>query len=374
MKVVIVGAGLSGCTLAERFASQGKKVLLLEKRNHIAGNCYDYRNEKGILMSQYGPHFFHTNSERVWAYVNKFAEWVPYNHRATGTYNGKTFPIPVNINSVNILLDKNIQTEEEMRAFMTTIQEPHPVPKNSEEVALSRVGREMYEAVFRGYTKKQWEREPADLDPSVLARIPVRYTFEDRYFSDIYEALPKDGYTNLCKSMIQNPLIEVRLSTDYDPTIHRQPGDLIFYTGPIDFYFKSSGLPALEYRSLRFEIEERPEEYFQKNALMNYTDEAVPWTRICEYKHILKQVANGTTIVKEYPSSVGEPYYPIPSQRNLDLYEKYKAFALEEEKNGVYFVGRLANYKYFNMDQAIENALQTFDIFDTFDTFAVTDY
>lgn len=362
MTVVIVGAGLSGCTLAERFASQGKKVLLLEKRNHIAGNCYDYRNEKGILMSKYGPHFFHTASERVWAYVNQFAEWVPYNHRTIGTYQGKTFPIPVNITTVNTLLNKDIKSEVEMKEFMATIQEPNPSPKNSEEVALSRVGRDLYETIFRGYTKKQWEREPAELDPSVLARIPIRYNFEDGYFSDKYQALPKDGYTAFCQKMIQNPLIEVHVSTEYDPQKHRSPGDLVFYTGPIDFYFKEKGLPALEYRSLRFEIEERDEDHFQACALMNYTDQAVPWTRICEYKHLLKQTANGTTIVKEYPSAVGEPYYPIPSQRNLDLYEKYKSLSLEEE--GIYFVGRLANYKYFNMDQAIENALEVFNNFE----------
>lgn len=359
MKIVIVGAGLSGCTLAERFASQGHTILLLEKRDHIAGNCYDYQNEKGILISKYGPHFFHTNSKRVWDYVSRFSDWAPYKHKTIGTYKGKRFPIPVNISTVNTLLNKNIQTEDEMREFMETIQEPVANPKNSEEVALSRVGRELYETIFRGYTKKQWEREPSQLDPSVLARIPVRYTFEDGYFSDVYQALPKNGYTALCKNMIANPLIEVHTSTEYEPEKHK--GDIVFYTGPIDFYFRDRGLPALEYRSLRFELEERDEDYFQENSLINYTDETVAFTRICEYKHLLGQKANGTTIVKEYPSSTGEPYYPIPSQRNLDLYEKYKQLSLEEK--GVYFVGRLANYKYFNMDQAIENALDVFTSF-----------
>ena len=356
MKIVIVGAGLSGCTLAEQFASEGHTVTLLEKRDHIAGNCYDYVNEKGILINKYGPHFFHTNSERVWDYIQRFSEWMPWKHKTVGIYKDKTFPIPVNITTVNTLLGKNIQTEEEMRAFMDTIQEPTDKPTNSEEVALSRVGRELYEVIFRGYTKKQWEREPSELDPSVLARIPVRYNFDDGYFSDKYQVLPKNGYTAFCEKMIANPLIQVHLSTEYDPEVHK--GDKVFYTGPIDFYFRDKGLPSLEYRSLRFELEERPEEHYQQNSLMNYTDETVPYTRICEYKHLLDQKAEGTTIVKEYPSSTGEPYYPIPSQRNQDLYEQYKQLSLEEK--GVYFVGRLANYKYFNMDQAIENALSVY--------------
>ncbi len=359
MKIVIVGAGLSGCTLAERFAAHGHSVLLLEKRDHIAGNCYDFRNTLGILVSQYGPHFFHTSSERVWSYIQPFADWVPYTHTVKGTFGGKTFPIPVNIETVNTLLGTAIQTEEEMRAFLDDIQVPCANPKNSEDVALSRVGHALYKMIFQGYTQKQWEKDPSELDPAVLARIPVRYTFEERYFSDKYEALPRHGYTEFCAAMIRNPLIEVRLSTSYSPEVHK--GDLVFYTGPIDLYFQEVGLPTLEYRSLRFEVEDHEVEFFQKSAVVNYTDTAVPWTRICEYKHLLNQDASGTTIVKEYPSSVGEPYYPIPSDRNKALYEHYKRLAEAEEKKGVYFVGRLANYKYFNMDQAIENALCVFD-------------
>lgn len=358
MTVVIVGAGLSGCVLAEQCAAAGKHVIIVEKRDHIAGNCYDYINEKGILMSKYGPHFFHTSSERVWSYVQRFAEWVPYKARVVGTYKGVSFPVPVNITTVNRLLGQDIKTEEEMRSFMKT-QQRLVEPINSEEVALSRVGPDLYEMIFRGYTKKQWSCEPALLDPSVLARIPVRYTFEDGYFSDVYQALPKRGYTEFCKSIIANPLIEVRLSTDYRAADFPD-AEQVFYTGPIDLYFKDRGYPALEYRSLRFDIEECDEDFYQENVVVNYTDELVPWTRICEYKHILNQQARGTTIVKEFPSTVGEPYYPIPNRRNTDLYETYRKMALEEEKKGVYFVGRLANYKYFNMDQAIENALDVF--------------
>lgn len=358
--IVIVGAGLSGCVLAERYAAEGRKVIIVEKRDHIAGNCYDYREPNGILVSKYGAHFFHTSNEKVWTYVNRFAEWVPWKHKIIGTYKEKKFPIPVNIETVNTLLGQNIKTEEEMREFMKTKQEVLDVYTNSEEVALSRVGRELYEIIFRGYTKKQWECEPRDLDSSVLARIPVRYTSENGYFSDPYQALPKEGYTKMCEKMLSNPLIEVRVGIEYKPSDYPDAA-LTFYTGPIDLYFKEKGLPTLEYRSLRFEIETVDQEYFQENSIINYSDESVPWTRICEYKHLLGQVAPNTTIVKEYPSSVGEPYYPIPSKRNLDLYEQYRVLAEEEEKKGIYFVGRLANYKYFNMDDAIKNALDLYE-------------
>jgi UDP-galactopyranose mutase len=357
MKIVIVGAGLSGCVLAERFASEGHQVVIYEKRPHIGGNCYDYVDEAGILVAKYGPHFFHTNSEEVWAYVNRFSEWKDYKHRTIGFYRGKYFPIPVNIETVNTLLGQNIQTEEEMRAFMKTIQIEKEVPENSEDVALSRVGRDLYEIIFRGYTKKQWEKEPRELDPSVLARIPIRYNHDDTYFSDKYQAMPAHGYTKMCSAMLANPLIEVRLGVDYERPEVLPEDTKVFYTGRIDAYFAATGLPALEYRSLEFQFETLDMKEFQKGTLVNYPDSEVSWTRICEYKHILNQVSDKTTIVKEFPRTEGEPYYPVPSPRNLELYERYKVLAEEEEKRGVYFVGRLANYKYFNMDQAIENAL-----------------
>lgn len=357
MKIVIVGAGLSGCVLAERFASEGHQVEIYEKRLHIGGNCYDYKDDAGILVAKYGPHFFHTNSEEVWEYVNRFAEWAPYKHRTIGFYKGKYFPIPVNIETVNTLLGQTIQTEEEMREFMKTIQIVNENPRNSEEVALSRVGRELYEIVFRGYTKKQWEKEPRELDPSVLARIPIRYDHTNTYFSDKYQVMPVHGYTEMCHRILSNPLIQISLGVDYNRPEKLPEDTKVFYTGRIDSYFSAMGLPALEYRSLEFQFETLDVETYQDGTLVNYPDLEVPWTRICEYKHILNQKSPKTTIVKEFPRTEGEPYYPVPSPRNLELYESYKLLAEEEEKRGVYFVGRLANYKYFNMDQAIENAL-----------------
>lgn len=357
MHIIIIGAGLSGCVLAERFAAEGHSVTIYEKRDHVGGNCYDFIDEAGILVAKYGPHFFHTNSEEVWAYVNRFADWKPYNHKTIGFYKEKYFPIPVNIETVNTLLGQNIQTEEDMRTFMRTQQITKESYDNSEEVALSRVGPTLYEIIFRGYTKKQWDREPAELDPSVLARIPIRYTHEDGYFNDKYQAMPSSGYSKMCLAILSNPLISVNLGVDYQRPEILPENTRLFYTGRIDTYFASIGLPALEYRSLEFQFETLDMEYYQKGALVNYPDMEVPWTRICEYKHLLDQKSSKTTIVKEFPRTEGEPYYPVPSPRNLALYEKYKVLAEEEEKKGVYFVGRLANYKYFNMDQAIENAL-----------------
>ena len=357
MTILIVGAGLSGCVLAERYASIGKKVLVVEKRYHIAGNCYDYRDTNGILMNKYGAHIFHTKSEKVWTYVNQFAEWIPWHHKVYGTYKGKVFPVPINITTVNTLYDTNLQTADEMRAFLELKQVANQSPQNSEELGLARFGKDIYEKVLEGYTMKQWNKSPRELDASVLSRIPIRYSFEEGYFDDPYQALPKGGYTAFCAAILDHPNITVKLNTGFQ----KEEGDYekIFYTGPIDAYFQEVGLPKLEYRSLRFEIEQLSIPYFQENSVINYTDKEVPYTRIIEYKHFLNQQTPTTTIVKEYSSDVGEPYYPIPNPENQALYEKYRKLA-SQEKN-IYFVGRLANYKYFNMDDAILNALELFD-------------
>ena len=327
MAILIVGAGLSGCVLAERYASIGKKVLVIEKRDHIAGNCYDYKDTNGILMNKYG------------------------------TYKGKVFPVPINITTVNSLYDTNLQTADEMRTFLESKQVPTQSPQNSEELGLARFGRDIYEKVLEGYTMKQWNKSPRELDASVLSRIPIRYSFEEGYFDDPHQALPEGGYTAFCAAMLDHPNITVNLNTDF------QKGDAdyekIFYTGPIDAYFQEVGLPKLEYRSLRFEIEQLSMPYFQANSVINYTDKEVPYTRIIEYKHFLNQQVPTTTIVKEYSSDVGEPYYPIPNPENQALYERYRQLAIQEKN--IYFVGRLAKYKYFNMDDAILNALELFE-------------
>lgn len=357
--VVVVGCGLSGAVLAERFASVlGREVLIVEKRDHVAGNCYDYR-EDGILVNKYGAHLFHTNDEGVWDYVRKFSEWVRWDHRVLGHVNGRMVPIPVNINTVNALCGENIQTPEEMRVWLSHVQVHPETIENGEQMALSRVGKDLYEKIFRTYTKKQWDKYPEELDPSVLARIPVRDDFDDRYFSDRFQALPKEGYTRFVENMINHPNIRVMLRTDFFSIRDQLQYGLLLFTGPIDMYFKDQGLEPLEYRSIDFQMEKRKDvDYFQPNSVVNYPEDSVPFTRIVEYKHFLHQSSPHTVLVREFPCEKGEPYYPVPNDKNKRLYEKYQKLA--DLENDVYFIGRLANYKYFNMDAAIRNALDFF--------------
>lgn len=360
--VVVVGAGISGATLAERYATlKNKKVLVLEKRDHIGGNCFDYFDEAGLLISKYGAHIFHTSYENVWEYVNMFSEWTPYEHRVLSQVDGKLVPVPVNITTVNTLFGLSIQNETEMKQWLSTQVVPIEHAVNSEESALSRVGPKLYEKMFKNYTKKQWDTDPGNLDAAVLDRIPVRTNFDDRYFSDPHQAMPSDGYTKLFEKMLDHKNITVKLNTDYFKIKHTLPKDaLLFFTGPIDGFFEYKFGEKLEYRSIRFEFETHDTEYFQSNSVINYPNEH-DYTRIVEYKYLYGQKHDKTTISKEYPTWNGEPYYPVPNDRNRELYEKYQHEAEKLESEGIYFVGRLANYKYFNMDQAFHNALSLFD-------------
>lgn len=360
--ILIIGAGISGAVLAERYASIGKKVLIIEKRNHIAGNCYDYIDKNGILVSKYGAHLFHTNDETVWEYVNKFSEWYPWEHKVIARVGDKTVPIPVNITTVNKLFGTIITNEEEMKIWLKEHRSPIAKPSNGEEAVLSRVGPILYEKMFKHYTKKQWDKYPAELDASVLERIPVRTNYDDRYFSDTYQALPKGGYTQLFENILDHPNIEVLLETDYfDVKDQYTNYEKLFYTGPVDrfFEFRHSLLEKLEYRSINFVSETIDAEFFQENSVVNYPGTEVDFTRIIEYKHFGNQKSDKTTIVKEFTVDEGEPYYPVPNPRNQEIYARYKAEA--DQLTDVYFVGRLANYKYFNMDQAFKNALDLFD-------------
>lgn len=359
--ILIIGAGISGAVLAERYAALGKKVLIIEKRNHIAGNCYDYVDENGILVSKYGAHLFHTNEEMVWKYVNQFSEWYPWEHKVIARVDDKTVPIPVNITTVNELFDIDIQDEEEMKTWLEENRVDFEKPSNGEEAVLNRVGNVLYEKMFKHYTKKQWDKYPAELDASVLERIPVRTNYDDRYFSDKYQALPKGGYTQLFKNILANPNIEILLDTDYFTVKDEYEGyEKLFYTGPVDrfFEFKHSLTESLEYRSINFVSETVDAEFFQENSVVNYPGTEVDFTRIIEYKHFGNQQSEKTTVVKEFTIDKGEPYYPVPNPRNQEIYARYKQEA--EKLTDVYFVGRLANYKYFNMDQAFKNALDLF--------------
>lgn len=325
-------------------------------------------------MLLYGAHLFHTNNEWVWEYVNQFGEWEHYEHRVLGKVEGKHVPIPVNIDTVNALFELNIQNEEEMDewlkkeqvAFTDASGKPRK-PRNSEEVALSRVGPRLYDLIFLPYTRKQWAKEPSDLGPEVLSRIPVRNNRDGRYFADTYQALPKNGYTSMFENMLKSPLITVVTNTDYFQVKDNIHCRRLYYTGPIDAYFNHLGWPKLEYRSLSFERGVHLNtQYFQPAAVVNYpqsrdheSGQGIDYTRIVEYKHFLNQTSDHTVYFIERSTDDGDPYYPVPSEKNKELYRRYQEMASKEK--GVRFVGRLANYKYFNMDEAILNALQVMD-------------
>lgn len=359
--VIVVGAGLSGCVIAERMATVlNKKVLVMEKRNHIGGNCYDYVDENGILMNKYGAHLFHTNDEDVWEYINKFDTWVRWEHKVVGWIDNQLVPIPANITTVNQLCGQHIRTEDEMNQWLKQNQVVFDEIKNGEEMALSRVGPELYEKIFKEYTYKQWGKYAYELKPEVLARIPVRNNFDTRYFSDKYQVLPHKGYTHFFERLLDHPNISVQLNTDFFSVRDKMKNKIIIFTGPIDRYFQEKGFEPLEYRSLRFEIESyKYMHYYQPNSVVNYPQTDQPFTRIIEYKHFLHQDSPHTTIVKEYSCEEGEPYYPVLNEKNISLFQKYQQLAQEEKD--VHFIGRLANYKYFNMDQAIKNALVYFN-------------
>jgi UDP-galactopyranose mutase len=358
--IIIIGAGISGAVLAERYAALGKQVIIIEKRNHIGGNCYDYYNKDGIIVSKYGAHLFHTNFEDVWKYLNRFSKWYFYEHKVLAKINGILVPVPVNIKTVNLLLNLDIKNEDDMKKWLDKHQIKNNNPKNGEQAALARVGPQLYEMIFKNYTKKQWDKYPHELDAEVLNRIPVRTNFDDRYFSDKYQFLPQNGYTSLFENMLDHPKIETILNTDFfDIKGKINIYDKLFYTGPIDrfFEYKYDFYKPLEYRSIKFEHETLNKEYFQVNSVINYPND-FNFTRIIEYKHITRQKHPKTTIVREYSTDKGEPYYPVPNPQNKKTYAKYKKEA--DKLKQIYFVGRLANYKYFNMDQAFKNALDLF--------------
>ena len=380
--LLVVGAGLSGATIAERCSKElNMRCLVLDKRNHIGGNCYDYVTKDGIRVSKYGAHLFHTQHERVWEYVQKFSEWVPFDHRVKGRVtdlrgNVQLVPIPPTQETVNKLFDACVHSEEAMQKWYNSQRiVPHGGKElaNGEEAALSRVGPLLYEKIFKHYTKKQWDKYPEELDASVLLRLPCRTTTDDRYFNDQWQALPKRGYTRIFENMLlDDPNIAVRLNCDFfELQAHGAlpKHKLLVYTGQIDTYYAALGMPKLEYRSLRFEEEyvdttNADAGFFQEAMVVNYPEADVPFTRIVEYKHTPNQPAGrhqrpGTLIAREFSSATGEPYYPVPNRENRELYEKYAAMAEKEEN--VCFVGRLASYKYFNMDQAILNALEMYD-------------
>ncbi len=363
-RCLIVGCGLSGAVIAERLANiLNKKVIIIEKREHIGGNCYDYKEEEtGILMNKYGAHLFHTNYDHVWKYINQFDKWNRWEHKVISYVDNKFVSIPVNITTINELCDEHLENENDVKDWLKKNQVQYEKIENSEEMAKSRIGEKLYEKLIKDYTYKQWNKYPNELDKSVLERIPIRPNFDTRYFSDKYQALPHKGYTHFFEKLIDHKNIEVLLNTDYfDYMKDRREDDfeMIIFTGPIDSYF--TDLEKLEYRSIDFDIQIiKNMNYYQPNSVVNYPSSDVSYTRIVEYKHFLNQQSKDTVIVLERTNDTGEPYYPVPNKKNLELYEKYKELAVKEEKKNIYFIGRLATYKYFNMDEAIHQSLDFF--------------
>jgi UDP-galactopyranose mutase len=314
-------------------------------------------------MNKYGAHLFHTNKKNVFDYIQKFSKWIRWEHKVLSFVNDRFVSIPANISTVNELLNENLIDEKDMKKWLKNNQIKYKKIKNSEQMAKSRMGIKLYNLLIKDYTFKQWKKYPSQLKPSVLARIPVRDNFDTRYFSDKYQYLPSKGYTHFFKNLLKSKYIKVKLNTDF--LDFKKKYDLsnitIIFTGPIDHYFSEIGYEKLEYRSINFKIKKiKNINYYQPNSVVNYPEKQYPFTRIVEYKHFLNQKSKDTIITSETTTDKGEPYYPIPNKRNMDLYEKYKKLALKEEENNIYFLGRMANYKYINMDVAIDNSLNFF--------------
>jgi UDP-galactopyranose mutase len=353
---LIVGAGFAGSVLAERLANErGDKVLVIDRRNHIGGNAYDRHDDAGVLIHQYGPHIFHTNSKSIFDYLSGFTAWRPYEHRVLGRVDDKLVPIPINLDTVNTLYDLNL-TSDELEGWFAERAEQVPEIRTSEDVVVSKVGRELYEKFFRGYTRKQWGMDPSELDKSVTARVPTRTNRDDRYFTDEFQFMPAQGYTRMFENMLKSPNIHVMTQTDYRDIKAVIPHRRTIFTGPIDEYF-GFRFGKLPYRSLRFRHETLDQEQYQTVGTVNYPM-SEDYTRISEYKHLTGQVHPKTSITFEYPSAEGDPYYPIPRPENAELFKKYERLALATPD--VWFVGRLATYRYYNMDQVVGQALATF--------------
>jgi UDP-galactopyranose mutase len=353
---LIVGAGFAGSVLAERIASQRhESVLLVDRRGHIGGNAYDCYNEAGILIHRYGPHIFHTNSQAIVEYLSQFTEWRPYEHRVLAAVDGKLVPIPINLDTINRLYGLNL-TSTQLEDFFASRRETVEDVRTAEDVVVSTVGRELYEKFFRGYTRKQWGVDPSQLSKSVTARVPTRTNRDDRYFSDSFQKMPAGGYTRMFERMLDHPNIKIMLQTDFREIREKIPFRRMVYTGPIDEYFGWQ-LGHLPYRSLRFEHVTLDCEQLQPVAVVNYP-QTEDYTRITEYKHLTGQQSSRTSLTYEYPTDIGDPYYPVPRPENEVLYKRYEALAASCPD--VWFVGRLATYRYYNMDQVVGQALATF--------------
>jgi UDP-galactopyranose mutase len=350
---LVVGAGFSGAVVASQMARRfNKRVMLVDRRSHVGGNAFDHRDDAGIMVHKYGPHIFHTQSKDVFDYLSQFTQWRNYDHRVLASVDGKLVPIPINLDTVNILHGLNLKVDE-LEGYLESIAEKRPIIRTSEDVVVSRVGRDFYEKMFRGYTRKQWGLDPSELDSSVTARIPVRLNRDDRYFSDMYQAMPLQGFTRMFENMLDHPNIKIVLNTDYRDVLDSVRYRELVYTGPVDEFFDYR-FGRLPYRSLKFRHQTLNQERLQPVAVINYPNDH-EYTRVTEFKHLTGQAHAKTSVVYEYPCDGGDPYYPIPRAENAALYKQYEALAARNAE--IHFSGRLATYKYYNMDQVVAQAL-----------------
>jgi UDP-galactopyranose mutase len=356
--VLIVGAGFAGSVSARKLAEErGLRVLVIDRRPHIAGNAYDTVDKNGILVHTYGPHIFHTNAEKVIAFLSRFTQWRPYEHRVVAEVDGRFVPMPINRRTVEALHGVELAGEEDTISYLASLAEPSEAMHTSEDLVVAKVGRDLYERLFRGYTRKQWDLDPNQLHASVCARIPVRANDDDRYFTDSFQQMPADGYTAMFERMLDHTNITVRTGIDYDEVKDKHPDAALVWTGPIDAFFGYQ-YGKLRYRSLRFEHEVRATpggRLVQPTATVNYPNERIPYTRVTEYRHLTGQDAEVSTLAYEFPSAEGDPYYPIPRPENRELYHRYQKLA--DARADVLFVGRLARYQYLNMDQVVAGTL-----------------
>lgn len=354
---IVVGAGFAGAVIAERLASQaGKRVLICDRRPHVAGNAYDHRDEAGVLVHKYGPHIFHTNAARVVAYLSQFTEWHPYSHRVLAHVEGKLLPLPISRATVNQLYGLDLKTDAACAAYFASVAEPIASVRTSEDIVVSKVGRDLYEKFVRNYTRKQWGLDPSELDSSVLARIAPRTNEDVRYFTDSFQAMPRDGFTAMFERMLAHPNITIRLGVDYRELTDVVPHQILVYTGPIDEFF-SMKFGKLPYRSLEFRHETLRVEWAQPVAVVNYPNEH-EYTRRTEFKYLTGQTHPKTSVVYEFPRADGDPYYPVPRPENAATYREYKHLA--DETPNTFFAGRLATYRYLDMHQVVGQALTVF--------------
>lgn len=350
---LIVGSGLAGSVCAEQLANAGNEVVIIDKRNHIAGNTYDFTDTNNLLVHKYGPHIFHTDDKVVYKYLSNFTDWHSYEHRVLSYVDGKYLPFPISRITINKLYNKNFDING-FKLFIKNQRVELDKIGTGKDYIISQVGYELYEKFFKNYTKKQWDLYPDEIDSSILSRIPIRWNDDTRYFTDKYQGIPKDGYTSMVKNILDNKNIHIELEKDFFSYKKTDECKYIIYTGPIDKYFNNT-YGKLNYRSIHFEHRKLGNnKFFQKVGTVNYPNDFA-YTRITEFKHLTGQKSEKTSIVYEFPTRDGDPYYPVINNKNITINKKYNQ--LKEKQNNTFFIGRLAQYKYLNMDQVVREAL-----------------